>query len=128
MPDLVCDRRLYLTSDKSRVVEEGDPDSGWLFAVPDSTIKAAVAKRYGLTQKGGAVVLADVAPEREPEPEPEPPAAPAEPAPDDEIDATEAAMQLADDEDIDLAEIEGTGKDGRVTKGDVESAIDARGE
>jgi pyruvate/2-oxoglutarate dehydrogenase complex dihydrolipoamide acyltransferase (E2) component len=43
----------------------------------------------------------------------------------DEIDATEGAVELADAEGIDLADVEGTGKDGRVTKGDVEAYIAA---
>lgn len=46
----------------------------------------------------------------------------------DEIDATETAQELADAEGIDLAEVEGTGKDGRVTKGDVEAFIAANAE
>lgn len=40
-----------------------------------------------------------------------------------EVDATDAARELAEDEGIDLATVEGSGKDGRITKGDVEAAI-----
>lgn len=39
-------------------------------------------------------------------------------------DATEAAVELADAHGIDLDQVEGTGTDGRVTKQDVEDAID----
>ncbi|WP_103030024.1 E3 binding domain-containing protein [Salinibacter altiplanensis] len=40
-----------------------------------------------------------------------------------EIDATAGAEELAGEEGIDLREIEGTGKDGRITKADVEGAL-----
>lgn len=46
----------------------------------------------------------------------------------DEIDATETAVELAEENDVDLAQIEGTGKDGRVTKADVEAFLTARDE
>jgi pyruvate/2-oxoglutarate dehydrogenase complex dihydrolipoamide acyltransferase (E2) component len=41
-----------------------------------------------------------------------------------EIDATDEAKELADEEGIDLASIEGSGKDGRITKNDVQRAIE----
>lgn len=43
-----------------------------------------------------------------------------------DIDVTPAAAELAEAEGIDLAALEGTGKDGRILKGDVEAAIKAR--
>lgn len=43
-----------------------------------------------------------------------------------EVDATDSARQLARDNDVDLREIEGTGEDGRILKGDVQDAIDNR--
>lgn len=43
-----------------------------------------------------------------------------------EPDATPAAAELASDEGIDLTTLEGTGKDGRILKSDVEAAIKAR--
>lgn len=47
-----------------------------------------------------------------------------EPLPEGEIDATDAARELADEYGVDLAFVEGTGEDGRVLKGDVEAAIE----
>lgn len=41
-----------------------------------------------------------------------------------EVDATEGAEDLAAELGIDLATVEGTGKDGRITKGDVEAAAE----
>lgn len=41
----------------------------------------------------------------------------------DEFDATEAAVALAEEADVDLSEVEGSGKDGRVVKSDVEAAL-----
>jgi len=40
-----------------------------------------------------------------------------------EIDATDAARELAEEHGIDLETIEGSGKDGRIVKGDVEATI-----
>lgn len=44
----------------------------------------------------------------------------------DAVDATPAAVELAQDEGIDLASIEGSGKEGRILKSDVEAAIRER--
>lgn len=41
----------------------------------------------------------------------------------DEIDITPAALELAEEHDLDLTRVEGTGKDGRILKGDVDKAI-----
>lgn len=43
-----------------------------------------------------------------------------------EIDVTPAAATLAEEEGIDLTTLEGTGKDGRILKSDVQDAIKAR--
>lgn len=42
-----------------------------------------------------------------------------------EINATEGAIELADDEDVELSEVEGTGKGGRVLQKDVEAFLEA---
>lgn len=43
-----------------------------------------------------------------------------------DVDVTPAAAELAEAEGIDLSALEGTGKEGRILKGDVEAAIKAR--
>ena len=42
--------------------------------------------------------------------------------------ATDAAVKLAAEHDIDLADVAGTGADGRITKGDVEAHVAALAE
>ena len=42
-----------------------------------------------------------------------------------ELDATSSAAKLADDEGVDISMIEGSGKDGRITKRDVEEFLNA---
>lgn len=49
-----------------------------------------------------------------------------EPAAAAEVDVTDAARDLAEEHGIDLATLEGTGKEGRILKSDVEGAIQAR--
>lgn len=46
------DRRLYLTEDKQRVVEEGDPDGRWLWAGPGKQVPLAQAKLLGAIPAG----------------------------------------------------------------------------
>lgn len=43
-----ADRRLWLTADRDRVVEEGDADAAFLFATPGKTVSDEDAERYGL--------------------------------------------------------------------------------
>lgn len=71
----------------------------------------------------------------EPEPAPKAEAAPeaaaaAEPAPDAvepaSVDITPVARKLAEEHGLDLGAIEGTGKDGRILKSDVDKAIAAK--
>jgi 2-oxoglutarate dehydrogenase E2 component (dihydrolipoamide succinyltransferase) len=58
--------------------------------------------------------------EVEVEPEPEVVEAPVE------VDATDTARSLAEENGIDLSTLEGTGKEGRILKSDVTKAIKAR--
>lgn len=58
---VVIDRHLYLTEDKTRVVEEGDPASRWLWASPGQEMSREEAERLGAVKRA-----------RAPEPEPEP--------------------------------------------------------
>ncbi len=80
----------------------------------------------------GAPEVARVERRTEPEPEPEPEEdEPEEDEPDrtaarKRVPATGAARRLAKKEDIDLAEVEGSGSDGRIVKADVEAEIEAR--
>lgn len=46
----VCDRRLCLTEDRSRVVEESDPDARWLWAIPGRVVPMSEAMRLGAVQ------------------------------------------------------------------------------
>lgn len=46
------DRKLWLTADKERVVEDGDPAGAFLFATPGDEVSDEDAKRYGLKAKG----------------------------------------------------------------------------
>ena len=78
-----------------------------------------------IDETGAAVAVAAsseapaaAAPEPEPEPEPE-----LEPAP---APLSPAVRKLVAEHDLDPAEIEGTGKDGRLTKADVEAYLAAR--
>lgn len=50
-----ADRRLYLTSDKSRIVEHGDPDGAWLLVAEGRRLYPGVIDRYGLSLVGGRV-------------------------------------------------------------------------
>lgn len=44
---IILDRRLYLTEDRSRLVEDGDPAARWLYGVKDQRVNAAEAERLG---------------------------------------------------------------------------------
>jgi len=46
----------------------------------------------------------------------------------EEVDITDAARELADEHGIDITTLEGTGKDGRVLKSDVQDAVSAQEE
>ena len=57
------DRRLYLTADGARVVEDGDPDAATLLCAAGGEVSRAVAIRHGL--------LDNPAPEPEEDSEPD---------------------------------------------------------
>lgn len=44
---VTVDRHLYLTEDKDRVVEEGDPAGRWLWAAPGNEVSRVDAERLG---------------------------------------------------------------------------------
>lgn len=54
---IVADRRLWLTADKARVVEDGDPAAAFLLASPGTEIPAGEVERLKLSAKDGKVVL-----------------------------------------------------------------------
>ena len=77
---IVADRRLYLSADKSQVLEEGAADAAWLLATPGTEIPSSEVARLGLRVVDGRVVHG----------EPDEPAEP-EPVADEGADAPEAA-------------------------------------
>jgi large subunit ribosomal protein L20 len=60
-------------------------------------------------------------------PEPEPKTAAPEPQEDTEVEATDAAERRAEELDVDLESVEGSGAEGRVVVGDVEEAAEEEG-
>ncbi|MDI9885907.1 hypothetical protein QMZ92_16355 [Streptomyces sp. HNM0645] len=65
---IVIDRHLYLTEDRTRVVEEGDPASRFLWAAPGDEVSRAEAVRLGAVK--AEPERAKEAPEAEAESEP----------------------------------------------------------
>lgn len=51
---MLADRRLYLTTDQARVVEENDPDAATLFAAEGTLVTDADVKAYGIKEKAMA--------------------------------------------------------------------------
>ncbi len=83
--------------------------------LPDEPREAA-AKPAAAAPKAEAAPAPEAAPEAE--------AAPA--AESSPVDITPVARELAEEHGLDLGAIEGTGKDGRILKGDVDRAIAAK--
>ena len=73
---LVADRRLYVTADGRRLVEEGDPSAALLLAATGTMIPQSTVSAMELSIVDGRVVQG----KPEPAPEPAPKAAPAPPA------------------------------------------------
>jgi pyruvate/2-oxoglutarate dehydrogenase complex dihydrolipoamide acyltransferase (E2) component len=92
--------RMYLTADRERLVAEDDPEAASLFASPGTEITRADAIRYGLVKEAPEEKQARQAEEK----------------------ATDKAAELAAEENVDLADVEGSGKDGAITKADVAEA------
>ena len=55
---MTSDRRLYLTADKSRVVEEGDLEAAYLLVGEGGELEDELAARYGLSLPSASGVLA----------------------------------------------------------------------
>lgn len=91
--------------------------------LPDEPKKAA-AKPKAAAPKPKAAPKAKEAPKAEAAPEAE--AAPAPEAEAAPVDITPVARKLAEEHGLDLGAIEGTGKDGRILKSDVDKAIAAK--
>lgn len=69
MANVTVDRRLWLTADKTTLVEDGDVRAAFLWAVAGREVPAGEAKRVGYTPAG---IEPAAAHEPEPEPVPEP--------------------------------------------------------
>lgn len=55
------DRKLWLTADRGKVVEDGDPKAAFLLGVAGSDVPDDEAKRLGLTSKKAAAKAEDKA-------------------------------------------------------------------
>ncbi|MCY3600259.1 MAG: E3 binding domain-containing protein [Gemmatimonadetes bacterium] len=80
---------------------------------------AAVAPKPKAAPKPKDAPEGEAAPEAEAAPEPEAAASA-------QVDITPVARKLAEEHGLDLDAIEGTGKDGRILKSDVDKAIAAK--
>lgn len=68
MATLRADRRLYVTADREKIVEEGDPDAAWLLAGVGRQIGEPEVAKYRLQMKDGRVTWPELeadAPEAE---------------------------------------------------------------
>jgi hypothetical protein len=65
-PQYTVDRHLYLTEDKSRVVEESDPASRWLWATPGMQVPLAEAERLGAVKANSEAEPAEAPKQRTP--------------------------------------------------------------
>ncbi len=63
MPNFTSDRRLYLTADKARVVDEGDAEAAFLLVGEGGELPEEEAEKYGLTGAKAKAKAADKAQE-----------------------------------------------------------------
>lgn len=125
MTRMIADRRLWLTADEARVVEEGDPEAAFLLAGEGSLIPVPEVERLGLKSEDGKIVLPGARP-----------AVDAGAGSGDEAGAPvdyaswEKEALEAEAEKREL-EVKGTGANGNVLKADLVKALetaDAAGE
>ena len=108
------------------------PEDGVITSI-DVEEGATVAPGQRLGQVGAGAPAVKSAPEPTPAPKPEPVPSPraaaspklAESAPASALPPAPSVQRLAEENHLDLSAVAGTGKDGRITKGDALAAIDA---
>lgn len=71
MPTLIADRRLYVTENRERVVEEGDPAAAFLLAGEGCRIHSDDVAAHDLAWKDGEVVYPGYGSEVKQQPPPE---------------------------------------------------------
>ena len=69
MPNLVSGRRLYVNADRSKIVDEGDPEASFLLAGEGATLTAEDVDKYELTEESVAAPPPAEEPAEEPVPE-----------------------------------------------------------
>jgi 2-oxoglutarate dehydrogenase E2 component (dihydrolipoamide succinyltransferase) len=126
---------------RDEVLVELDTDKVSLEVVaPEDGVLAAIDAEAGATvtpgQRLGQVGPAEAKPKAEPKPESKPapatakaaPSAPASPpasAPASGLPPAPSVQRIAEESHLDLSRVSGTGRDGRITKGDALAALDA---
>lgn len=98
---------------------------GWI--EPGETVPEEEGRNYASLLALGHIIESKTAPKAaRPAPEPSVPANDETPEVESAVDATDAAVVLAEAENIDLSTVEGSGKDGRIVEPDVQGAIAER--
>lgn len=69
-PSVIADKRYYVTADRSRVVDEDDPEAAALLAAEGDDIADADVERYGLGKRKAAPVEPMAVPSIAADPEP----------------------------------------------------------
>lgn len=96
------DKRLYINADRSRIVEESDPDAAYLYATPGKLVPMDEAIRYGLAGKQDAEKV-EVPANVEDDQKPETSAKAVEPSEDKMVRLEEnksAEPSFSDDDDV----------------------------